>query len=76
MNNTPTVDELEARVKAGERINLSDLATAIKTEKPAPTRDTGKKPSIRAQLKADKAQLAKDKPAPDRAKSKAPDLEV
>ena len=76
MNNTPTVAELEAKVKAGETINLLDLANAVKTEKPAPTRDTGKKPSIRKQLAEGKAQLAKDKPAPDRAKAKNADLEV
>jgi len=76
MNNTPTVDELEARVKAGERINLLDLANAVKAEKPAPTRDTGKKPSIRKELAEGKARLAKDKPAPDRAKAKNVDLEV
>jgi len=76
MNNTPTVAELEAKVKAGETINLLDLANAVKTEKPAPTRDTGKKPSIRKQLAEGKAQLAKDKPAPDKAKTHNNDLEV
>ena len=56
INNTPTVDELEAKVKAGEQISLVDLANAVKADK---ERGKGakpeKKPSIRAQLKADKA---------------------
>ena len=58
INNTPTVDELEAKVKAGEQISLTDLADAIKAEK---TRSKGKeeKPSIRAQLKADKKKVQK-----------------
>ncbi len=55
INNTPTVDELEAKVKAGEQISLVDLANAVKADK---ERGKGakpeKKPSIRAQLKADK----------------------
>ena len=76
MNNTPTVAELEAKATAGERINLLDFANAVKAEKPAPTRDAGKKPSIRKQLAEGKAQLAKDKPAPDKAKTHNNDLEV
>ena len=32
INNTPTVDELEAKVKAGETISLVDLANAVKAE--------------------------------------------
>ena len=32
-SNTPTVDELEAKVKAGEQISLVDLAEAIKADK-------------------------------------------
>ena len=51
INNTPTVDELEAKVKAGEQISLVDLANAVKADK---ERGKGakpeKKPSIRAQL--------------------------
>ena len=39
INNTPTVDELEAKVKAGEQISLVDLAEAIKADKER----TGKK---------------------------------
>lgn len=55
INNTPTVDELEAKVKAGEQISLVDLAEAIKADK-----ERGKeKPSIRAQLKADKERTGK-----------------
>lgn len=33
INNTPTVDELEAKVKAGETISLVDLANAFKADK-------------------------------------------
>ncbi|MDD2965507.1 MAG: YodL domain-containing protein [Bacteroidales bacterium] len=69
INNTPTVDELEAKVKAGEQISLTTLAEAIKADK---ERGKGKeeKPSIRAQLKADKARAQKKPP-----KSKSQDLE-
>ncbi|WP_417103857.1 YodL domain-containing protein [Hominenteromicrobium sp.] len=67
INNTPTVDELEAKVKAGEQISLVDLAEAIKADK-----ECGKeKPSIRAQLKADKERAGKKK----NAKQKSQDLE-
>ena len=68
---TPTVEELEAKVKAGEQISLVDLANAVKADK-----ENGKeakpkrKPSIRAQLKADK-EKAQKKPA----KQKSQDLE-
>ena len=71
INNTPTVDELEAKVKAGEQISLVDLANAVKADK---ERGKGakpeKKPSIRAQLRADK-EKAQKKPQ----KSKSQDLE-
>ena len=33
INNTPTVDELEAKVKSGETISLVDLANAVKADK-------------------------------------------
>lgn len=33
INNTPSVDELEAKVKAGETISLVDLANAVKADK-------------------------------------------
>ena len=58
INNTPSVDELEKKAKSGEQISLTDLADAIKAEK---TRGKGKeeKPSIRAQLKADKKKTQK-----------------
>ena len=58
INNTPSVDELEKKAKSGEQISLTDLADAIKAEK---TRSKGKeeKPSIRAQLKADKKKVQK-----------------
>ena len=71
INNTPTVDELEAKVKAGETISLVDLADAIKADKEqGKTAKPEKKPSIRAQLKADK-EKAQKKPQ----KSKSQDLE-
>ena len=71
INNTPTVDELEAKVKAGETISLVDLANAVKADK---ERGKGakpeKKPSIRAQLRADKEKAQKKN-----AKQKSQDLE-
>ena len=71
INNTPTVDELEAKVKAGEQISLTDLAAAVKADREAGKKTKPeKKPSIRAQLKADKERTQK-KPT----KSKSQDLE-
>ena len=60
INNTPSVDELEEKAKRGEVISLSALAAAVKTEDGrTPQRSAdGKKPSIRAQLKADREQAA------------------
>ena len=70
---TPTVDALEAKVKAGEQISLVDLANAIKADKERGTEAKPKrKPSIRAQLKADKEKTQKK----NAAKSKNHDLEV
>ena len=62
MNNAPSMEELEARAKAGEQISLLDVAEAAKAEakKPKQTRKTTqkqKKPSIRAQLAAAKEEL-------------------
>ena len=45
INNTPTVDELEAKVKAGEQISLVDLANAVKADK---ERGKGAKPEKKA----------------------------
>ena len=61
INNTPSVDELEEKAKRGEVISLSALAAAVKAEDGrTPQRDPdGKKPSIRAQLKADRVQSGK-----------------
>ena len=69
INNTPSVDELEKKAKSGEQISLTDLADAIKAEK---TCGKGKeeKPSIRAQLKADKKKAQKKT-----ARQKSQDLE-
>ena len=60
-----------AKVKAGEQISLVDLANAVKADK---ERGKGakpeKKPSIRAQLRADKEKAQKKN-----AKQKSQDLE-
>ena len=72
INNPPTVDELEAKVQAGEQISLIDLAEAIKADKQS-GKDKKEKPSIRKQLKADKEKAGQKKTA---AKSKKQDLEV
>ena len=72
INNTPTVDELEAKVKAGETISLVDLANAVKVDKERGKDKPEKKPSIRAQLRADKEKSQKKAAA----KTKNHDLEV
>ena len=73
INNTPTVAELEAKVKAGETISLVDLAEAVKADKErGKAVKTEKKPSIRAQLRADKEKTAQKKAA----KTKNHELEV
>ncbi|EGT5079083.1 antirestriction protein ArdA [Clostridioides difficile] len=72
INNTPTVDELEAKVKAGETISLVDLANAVKADKERGKEKPEKKPSIRAQLRADKEKAQKKTAA----KTKNHDLEV
>ena len=70
---TPTVDELEAKALSGEQISLLDLADAIKADSERGGKDKAeKKPSIRAQLKADKERAAQRKTA---AKAKSQDLE-
>ena len=67
----PTVEELEAKVKAGETISLVDLANAVKADKENGKETKPKrKPSIRAQLKADKERAQKKN-----AKQKSQDLE-
>ena len=77
INNTPSMGELEAKVKAGEQISLTDLADAAKAEAKKPkakqSRKTQqKKLSIRAQLKAAQEEQAKKKPA----REKSQELEV
>ena len=77
INNTPSMGELEAKVKAGEQISLTDLADAANAEAKKPkakqSRKTQqKKPSIRAQLKAAQEEQAKKKPA----REKSQELEV
>lgn len=78
INNTPSVDELEAKVKAGEQISLIDLAESIKNDKAAAKSEPkkpGRKPSIRKQLKEDK-ETAKKEPKKQAAKTKNKELEV
>ena len=73
---TPTADELEAKVRSGGQISLAEYAAALKAEKEQgkekkPGKKAEKKPSIRAQLKADKERAAQKK----QARSKSQDLE-
>ena len=73
---TPTADELEAKARSGEQISLAEYATALKAEKEQgkkaePGKKPEKKPSIRAQLRADKERAAQKK----QARSKSQDLE-
>lgn len=73
MNNAPSMEELEARAKAGEQISLLDVAEAAKAEakKPKQTRKTTqkqKKPSIRAQLAAAKEEQKRRPPAREKSK--------
>ena len=77
INNTPSMGELEAKVKAGEEISLTDLADAAKAEAKKPKAKQSrkaqqKKPSIRAQLKAVKEEQQKKPPQ----REKAQELEV
>lgn len=78
INNTPapTADELEAKARSGEQISLAEYAAALKAEKEQgkkaePGKKPEKKPSIRAQLRADKERAAQKK----QARSKSQDLE-
>ena len=73
---TPTADELEAKARSGEQISLAEYAAALKADKEQgkkaePGKKPEKKPSIRAQLKADKERAAQKK----QARSKSQDLE-
>ena len=73
MNNAPSMEELEARAKAGEQISLLDVAEAAKAEakKPKQTRKTTqkqKKQPIRAQLAAAKEEQKKKPPAREKSK--------
>jgi len=73
MNNAPSMEELEARAKAGEQISLLDVAEATKAEakKPKQTQKTTqkqKKPSIRAQLAAAKEEQKKKPPTREKSK--------
>lgn len=73
LNNASSMEELEARAKAGEPISLLDVAEAAKAEakKTKQTRKTTqkqKKPSIRAQLAAAKEEQKKRPPAREKSK--------
>ena len=73
---TPTADELEAKARSGGQISLAEYAAALKAEKEQgkkaePGKKPEKKPSIRAQLKADKERAAQKK----QARNKSQDLE-
>ena len=68
---TPTVDALEQKAKSGEPISLTELAEAVKTDKQRGGKGKEEKPSIRAQLKADKGRTAQKK----RTQTKSQDLE-
>ena len=70
INNTPTAAELEEKAKAGGQISLAEYAEALKAEKKQT--EPEKKPSIRAQLRADKEKTVQKKAA----KSKNHELEV
>ena len=80
LNNAPSMEELEARAKAGEQVSLSDVAAAVKAErqtqkqahKNAKANHSTKKPSIRAQLAAAKKEQKKQSPAREKSK----DMEV
>ena len=77
INNTPSMGELEAKVKAGEQISLTDLADAAKAEAKKPKAKQSrkaqqKKLSIRDQLKAAQEEQSKKKPA----REKSQELEV
>ena len=65
-NNTPTVAGIEARMKSGETVSLTELAGAIKAERTseakAESRVADGRPSIREQLRAGKEQIARAKP--------------
>ena len=72
INNTPTAAELEEKAKAGEQISLAEYAEALKTDKGRGKPAKQEKPSIRAQLRAEKERAAQKKTV----KAKNHELEV
>jgi hypothetical protein len=66
LNNTPTVAEVEAKMKSDETVSLIEPAGAIKAERlaeaKAESRVADERPSIREQLRAGKEQIAREKP--------------
>jgi antirestriction protein ArdC len=64
LNNTPTVAEIEAKMKGGEAVSLADLAHAMKSEQGSERKSAdAPRLSIREQLAAGREQLAREKPA-------------
>ena len=80
LNNAPTMEELEARAKAGEQISLLDVVDAAKAEAKQPRQPSKpsrkqEKPSIRAQLRKSKEQAA-TAPKKEQAQKKDKEMEV
>ena len=73
---TPTMAELEQKAHSGEPVSVMDIAAAANAEKKKTktAQKTDKKPSIRKQLKEEKAKTEKAPKKP--AKKKTQDLEV
>ena len=73
MNNAPSMEELEAKAKAGEQISLLDVAEAPRRRPKSPSKRAGqhkkpKKPSIRARFAAAKEEQKKKSPAWEKSK--------
>ena len=66
INNTPSMSELEQKVRQGESISLTDMCKAIRNEREKPEIKPDRKPSIHERLKAakEKQQPPKEKDAP------------
>jgi antirestriction protein ArdC len=73
LNNTPTVAEIEARMKGGQTISLAELAHAMKSEQGSERKSAdAPRLSIREQLAVGREQIAREKPA--QAKTPARDV--
>jgi hypothetical protein len=63
-NNTPTVAEIEAKMKGGETVSLAELAHAMKAEQGNNRKSAdAPRPSIREQLAAGREQIAEQRSA-------------